>query len=217
MPTAKHGDHLFALITFKFPAKITHTPGILTPGDLHPERSGGHVVPRWKSPDVVVSVSSGWKSPYVLVNVISGKNHPTLWLVLVWGENHLTLLVEQFILMRFRNPIRYPRIENRVPRIRENYHQVPRIREIGSLQVHTGYLTASLKKTGLDWVFGFPVNALTLYKFTKLYLFIVSCFNLEGLGAFFGGLSPHNPPCGDGTGRIWDMTVNSSAAINLIA
>jgi len=31
-------------------------------------------------------------------------------------------------------------------RIRENYHRVPRIREIGSLQVHTGYLTFSLKK-----------------------------------------------------------------------
>jgi len=47
-----------------------------------------------------------------------------------------------------------PRIENWVPRIRENYHRVPRIREnrvyrireIGSLQVHTGYLTFSVKK-----------------------------------------------------------------------
>jgi len=54
----------------------------------------------------------------------------------------------------FRDLIRVPRIENRVPRIRENYHQVPRIREnrvprireIGSLQIHTGYLTFSLKK-----------------------------------------------------------------------
>ena len=53
-----------------------------------------------------------------------------------------------------RDPIRIPRIENRVPRIRENYYRVPeirenwvpRIREIGSLQVHTGYLTFSLKK-----------------------------------------------------------------------
>ena len=43
---------------------------------------------------------------------------------------------------------------NRVPRIRGNYHRVPRIREnrvprireIGSLQVHTGYRTFSLKK-----------------------------------------------------------------------
>jgi len=47
---------------------------------------------------------------------------------------------------------------NRVPRIRENYHRVPkirenripRIREIGSLQIHTGYLTFSLKKTWLN-------------------------------------------------------------------
>jgi len=31
--------------------------------------------------------------------------------------------------------------------IKENYHRVPRIREIGSLQVHTRYLTFSLKKT----------------------------------------------------------------------
>jgi len=55
---------------------------------------------------------------------------------------------------RFRDPIRVPRIENRVPRIRENCHRVPRIREnriprirqIVSLQIHTGYLTFSLKK-----------------------------------------------------------------------
>jgi len=50
-------------------------------------------------------------------------------------------------LRRFRDPIRVPRISNRVPRIRENYHRVPKIREIGSLQIHTGYLTFSLKKT----------------------------------------------------------------------
>jgi len=51
--------------------------------------------------------------------------------------------------------IRVPRIETRVPRIRENDHRVPRlresrvpkIREIGSLQLHTGYLKFSLKKT----------------------------------------------------------------------
>jgi len=44
------------------------------------------------------------------------------------------------------DPIQVPRIENQVPTIRENYHRVtrirenrvPRIREIGSLQVHTG-------------------------------------------------------------------------------
>ena len=43
---ANDGEHLFALITFKFSAKITHTPGKLTPGDFHRNRSGGHVVPR---------------------------------------------------------------------------------------------------------------------------------------------------------------------------
>jgi len=55
----------------------------------------------------------------------------------------------------FRDPNRVLRIENRVPKIREHYHRVPkirenrvpRIREIGSLQVHTEYLTLSLKKT----------------------------------------------------------------------
>jgi len=33
---------------------------------------------------------------------------------------------------------------HRAPRIKEN--RVPRIREIGFLQVHSGYLTVSLKK-----------------------------------------------------------------------
>jgi len=63
--------------------------------------------------------------------------------------------VFQVFLRRFRDPIRVPRIENRVSRSRENYHRVarirenrvPRIREIGSLQVHTRYLTFSSKKT----------------------------------------------------------------------
>jgi len=53
-----------------------------------------------------------------------------------------------------KDPIRVPKIENRVPRIRENHHQVPRIYEnrvfriieIGSLQVHIGYLTFFFKK-----------------------------------------------------------------------
>jgi len=44
-------------------------------------------------------------------------------------------LLSVFFLRRFRDPIR-----------------VPRIREIGSLQVHTGYLTFSLKKTGYNVV-----------------------------------------------------------------
>jgi len=65
------------------------------------------------------------------------------------------MLVAGFFLRRFRDPILVPRIENRVPRISENCHRVlrnrenrvPRIREIGSLQVHNGYLTFSLTKT----------------------------------------------------------------------
>jgi len=32
---------LSALITFKFSAKITHTPGIPTPSDFRPDKSGG--------------------------------------------------------------------------------------------------------------------------------------------------------------------------------
>ena len=46
VPTPNDGEHLSALITFKFSATIAHTPGILTSGDFYPGRSGGHVVPR---------------------------------------------------------------------------------------------------------------------------------------------------------------------------
>ena len=52
-----------------------------------------------------------------------------------------------FFLRCFRDPIRVPRIRenyHRIPKIREN--RVPRIREIGSLKIHIGYLTFSLKK-----------------------------------------------------------------------
>jgi len=41
VPTANDGEHLSALITFNFSTKIAHTPGILTAGDFHPDRSGG--------------------------------------------------------------------------------------------------------------------------------------------------------------------------------
>jgi len=64
-------------------------------------------------------------------------------------EQEERLVSCQDFLRRFRDPIRVPTIrENyrRVPKIREN--RVLRIREIGSLQIHTGYLTFSLKKTG---------------------------------------------------------------------
>jgi len=48
--------------------------------------------------------------------------------------------------------------------------------------------------------------------------FIVSHVSICGdLELCLVGLSPPNPPCGDGTGCMWDMKVNSSAAINLIA
>ena len=59
MPTANDGEHLSVLLTFKFSAKITHTPGILTTGDYHPDRSGDHVVPQLKSPDVMVDCEFG--------------------------------------------------------------------------------------------------------------------------------------------------------------
>ena len=38
-------------------------------------------------------------------------------------------MISGFFLRRPRDPIRVPRIENQVPRIRENYHWIPRIRE----------------------------------------------------------------------------------------
>ena len=73
-----------------------------------------------------------------------------------WHSNGGTwaLLQQQSFLKCFRYPIRVPGIENRFPRIRENHHRVPRIREnrvprireIGSLQVHTRHLTFPLKK-----------------------------------------------------------------------
>jgi len=51
----------------------------------------------------------------------------------------------QFFKKCFRDLIRVPRIENRVPRIREN--QVSRIGEIRSLQVHIRNVPFFLKKT----------------------------------------------------------------------
>jgi len=61
----------------------------------------------------------------------------------------------QVFLRCLRDPHRVPRISNWVSRIRENCNwvpkirenRVPRIREIGSLQIHTRFLTFSLKKT----------------------------------------------------------------------
>jgi len=56
-------------------------------------------------------------------------------------------IYDRFFSRRIRDPIRVPRIRenyHRVPTVREN--RVPRIREIGSLQIHTGFLTFCLKK-----------------------------------------------------------------------
>jgi len=79
--------------------------------------------------------------------------------------------------MCFRDPIRVPRNENQVLKIRENYHRVPRIREIGSLQVHTGYLTFSLKKTlvSIKYIVSiFFKNQFNLYYF--LYVLAIISF-----------------------------------------
>ena len=54
--------------------------------------------------------------------------------------------ISRVFLRCFRDPIR-------VPRISENYHRFPRIREIGSVHVHTGHLKFSLKKTGISCIF----------------------------------------------------------------
>jgi len=60
----------------------------------------------------------------------------------------------------FRDPIR-------VPRMSENYHRGPRIREIRSLQVHTGYLTFSLKKTAVYKPWISVSNVMDKFKFRQ--------------------------------------------------
>jgi len=69
-----------------------------------------------------------------VLNLNNGFQNLKLW---VPGKPQGILCQSQGYLRCFRDLIR-------VPRIREN--QVPKIREIGSLQVHTGYLTFSIKK-----------------------------------------------------------------------
>jgi len=44
------------------------------------------------------------------------------------------MVIAGFFLSRFGDPNRVSRISNRVPRITENDHRVPKIREIGSLE-----------------------------------------------------------------------------------
>ena len=53
------------------------------------------------------------------------------------GTQNFFITLSRF-LRCFRDTIRDPRIENRVPRIREDYLRVPRIRETGSLQFIPG-------------------------------------------------------------------------------
>jgi len=84
------------------------------------------------------------------------------WMFAVFGRlQKFWMIFMRFFLGRFRDSIRVPRVSNRVPRIRENYHRVPKIREylvpriteIGSLQIHTAYLTFSFKENWflLSW------------------------------------------------------------------
>jgi len=69
VPSASEGEHLSALITFKFSAKITHT----TPLEHQPR---------------VISTLTGVVATWSL-----GENHPTLWLIVSLGENHPVLLL----------------------------------------------------------------------------------------------------------------------------
>ena len=70
------------------------------------------------------------------------------------AQQQLFLIRPEF-LRHLRNPIWVSKISNRVPIVKENYHRapkirenrVPRIREIGSLKIHTGCLTFFLKKS----------------------------------------------------------------------
>ena len=94
--SANDGEHLSALITFKFSATIIHTPGTLTSGDFHPDRSDGYVVPRWKSPAVLVDCEFGWKLPDIIVSVSSAENHPTLWLEQGFPNFHLPCTISAF-------------------------------------------------------------------------------------------------------------------------
>jgi len=106
------------------------------------------------------------------------------WFGLLWFVQ--IFIIDQVFLRCFRDPIRVPRIENRVPRIKEIYHQVRRIREnrvprirIGSLQVHTGHLTFSLKKTRYMQIW------MTLFQFHQMFLIVPnfewSCFNYPNM------------------------------------
>ena len=65
VPATNDGEHLSVLFTFKISAKITHIPGMLTPGVFYPDRS----FPKWKSLGVMVNCEFRWKWPHVMVTV----------------------------------------------------------------------------------------------------------------------------------------------------
>jgi len=69
-----------------------------------------------------------------MIDVIDKKHmHDSITTGKEYASNDWTCAISGFILRRFRDLVRVPRISNRVPRIRENYDWVPKIREIGSL------------------------------------------------------------------------------------
>ena len=68
-------------------------------------------------------------------------------------------LFEQGFLRCFRDPIRVPVIE----------YRVPRIREIGSLQVHTGYLTFSLRKNVFEYLYVACAECLLSFAYETLF------------------------------------------------
>jgi len=86
----------------------------------------------------------------------------------------MSSLFNAVFLRRFRDPIR-------VPRIRENYHRVPKIREIGFLQIQTGFLTFSLKTTLIQCVFIAWKNSIGMH---------ANCHCTQGLQVFLGGTKP---------------------------
>jgi len=68
--------------------------------------------------------------------------------------------IQADFLKRFRDPIWVPSISNRIPRIRQ----------IGSLQIHTGYLTFSLKKPWYKCWLTCNINDATMSSTKKLLL-----------------------------------------------
>jgi len=143
--------------------------------------------------------------------------------------NSKVCIFTSVLLRCFRDPNRVLRIENLVPRFKENYHQVPRIKEnyhqvprikenwvprirqIGSLQVHIGYLTVSLKKTLIFTQHTFPNHAVAVLvnmnclpktspvlipvcisMLEKCHTFVPVCKNWSG---YVGDAKSHKPVC----------------------